>query len=289
MTVGIVGTGLIGGSLALALRNVGHEVIGYDSDEEHSRVALERQLISEVVDLRELARRSTVIAVCVPADHVVHTCRLLLDMPGSATIIELSSTKGHIADALCAHPSRGRVVLSHPMAGTEYSGPAAAIAGLYAGKTVVLCDVESSDDDRLAVVSTMYETIGMKLVYQGSRAHDMHVAYVSHISHISSFALSLTVLKKEKDEKQIMNLAAGGFASTVRLAKSSPAMWTPILRQNSKHIIEVLDEYMDTLETFKQAIQDGNTTKIHALISGANAIATMLPSSHHENSINQVS
>lgn len=277
MTVGIVGTGLIGGSIALAARERGHRLLGADASAEHAREALELGLVDEVHDAAALPATCDLVAVCVPVDHVADVCTELLDAPGSATVFDASSTKAVLAQALANHPARHRLVLTHPMAGTEHSGPRAAVEALFRDKTVVLCDVELSDAERVTSVRRLYESFGMRAVEQASGPHDLHVAYVSHISHISSFALSLTVLEKERDESQIFNLASGGFASTVRLAKSSPATWTPIFAHNRDHVLDVLDEYINVLAGFRTALIKRNFEQVHALIARANAIAPLLP------------
>lgn len=277
MKIGIVGIGLIGGSFALAMQELGHTVVGFDASEEHRRKALELGLVSETLDIKHLAKDCDLIAVCVPVDRVVEVCTALLSFPGDSTVIELSSTKEVLAKALENNPSRKRIVLTHPMAGTEYSGPQAAVAGLFRGKSVVLCDVHLSDHERVTTVNQLFLDIGMRPLNQESRPHDLHVAYVSHISHISSFALSLTVLEKERDERQIFNLASGGFASTVRLAKSNPDTWTPIFEQNRDNVLDVLDEYINVLAEFRTALIKKNFKKVHSLMNRANAIGPMLP------------
>ncbi len=277
MTIGVVGLGLIGGSLALALRAGGHVVLGADQSGDHEREALDRGLVEECVRTEDLAARCDLVAVAVPVDVAVDVCRTLLELPGAATILELGSTKAVLAKAFSQHPERLRLVLSHPMAGTEFSGPGAAVEGLYFTRTVVLCDREDSGLEHFARAERVFAELGMRPVEMLSAPHDLHVAYVSHISHISSFALSLTVLRKERDEAQIFNLAAGGFASTVRLAKSNPQTWAPILAQNSEHIVEVLDEYIDVLDAFRNALRDGKQADLYELISAANHIAAVLP------------
>ncbi|MFK8057024.1 MAG: prephenate dehydrogenase [Saprospiraceae bacterium] len=277
MTIGIVGVGLIGGSFALAVKELGHSVLGFDASAKHLDRAVELGLVQGVESLNLLAQRCDLIAVCVPVHVVVDVCEQLLATGSPATIMELSSTKGVLAKALKDNPNRKRLVLTHPMAGTEFSGPDAAIAGLFKGKTTVLCDLADSDPAGVELVKKVYEDIGMRCVEQASEPHDLHVAYVSHISHISSFALSLTVLEKEKDEAQIFNLASGGFASTVRLAKSNPDTWSPIFAHNRDHVLDVLDEYINVLASFRTALIKQNFDEVHALMSRANAIGPMLP------------
>ena len=209
MTLGIVGVGLIGGSLAMAARAAGYEVVGYDASERNRARALELGLIDACHASTTLAQRCDLVAVAVPVGVAPAVCAELLDADGAATVFELGSTKGVFAERLDDHPARQRLVLTHPMAGTEFSGPEAAVAGLFRDRTVVFCDVDRSGDGPLAQVRALYEAIGMRVTTQASGPHDLHVAYVSHISHISSFALSLTVLEKERDERQIFG--ADGF------------------------------------------------------------------------------
>lgn len=277
MTVGIIGLGLIGGSLALSLRDRGHTVLGCDRSRDHETLALERGLVDACDTMAALADRCDIVAVAVPVDATVAVCRALLDLDSSAAVVELGSTKAVLAKALRDHPQRGRLVLSHPMSGTEFSGPTAAVPELYAGKIVVFCDRDDSAPAYFARVRDCFERLGMRVVEMASGPHDVHVAYVSHISHVSSFALSLTVLAKERDEDKIFNLAAGGFASTVRLAKSNPDTWAPILAQNAAPITEVLDEYISAMRSFRDALATGDQPGLHQLITQANAIAAVLP------------
>lgn len=277
MKVGIVGIGLIGGSLARGLAGRGHTLVGYDANARHAAEAVELGLVPELMALEELPAACDVVAVAVPVDRTAEVCASLLDASGTATVFDLGSTKGALATALRGHPARGRLVLTHPMAGTEFSGPRAAVDGLYRGKTVVFCDLTDSDPAAVAHVRALYEALGMRIVEQDAMAHDLHVAYVSHISHLSSFALSLTVLAKERDEGQIFNLASGGFASTVRLAKSNAATWAPIFELNRDHVLDVLDEYINVLAEFRTALIKRNFAHVHTLIDRANAIGPMLP------------
>lgn len=281
MTLGVLGIGLIGGSLARAAKRLGHCVVGADASAAHAQEALELGLVDELVTRASLPGACDLLAVCVPVDAVADACRDLLDAEGEATLFDVGSTKAVLAKAVAAHPGRRRLVLSHPMAGTERSGPTAAVERLFDGRTVVLCDVEDSEPERVAAVRAFYESIGMRAVEQAAEPHDLHVAYVSHISHISSFALSLTVLEKERDERQIFNLASGGFASTVRLAKSSAETWTPIFTHNRDHVLDVLDEYINVLAAFRTALLKRNFDRVRELITAANAIAPMLPPQPH--------
>jgi len=282
MTLGIVGLGLIGGSLALSAKKLGHRVVGYDVSDKHAAKALELGLVDQTFTDLSFSESCDIVAVCVPVDYVVRVCTALLELGGDCTIIELSSTKQTIAQALKSHPKRSKLVMTHPMAGTEYSGPEAAVEGLFVGKTVVLCDADQSDAVRVSTVTELYESLQMRVVVQESGPHDLHVAYVSHISHISSFALSLTVLEKERDERQIFNLASGGFASTVRLAKSNPDTWSPIFEQNRDNVLDVLDEYINVLAEFRTALIKKNFSQVHTLMARANQIGPLLPKIHQQ-------
>jgi prephenate dehydrogenase len=181
-----------------------------------------------------------------------------------------------VLETLQGHPQRGRFVATHPMAGTEYSGPEAAVPGLFSGKCCVLCDVEASDTDALALCQQLYEALGMRTVALDAFSHDLHVAYVSHISHIASFALALTVLEKEKNEDRIFELASGGFNSTVRLAKSSPDTWVPIFRQNRDNVLDVLDEFINTISRFRTLLIKKDFETFGALIQQANDIRRII-------------
>ena len=200
----------------------------------------------------------------------------LLDQVDRQVVIDVGSTKMRLLETVKGHPRRGRYVATHPMAGTEHSGPEAAIPNLFDHKCTVLIDVEDSDPDALEQARRLYESIPMRLVELNSRLHDVHTAYVSHISHISSFALALTVLAKEKDESQIFELASGGFDSTVRLAKSSPDMWIPIFRQNRDNVLDVLDEHINQLARFRSLLIKQDFDTFYQLIQEANQIRRIL-------------
>ena len=274
MIVSIVGIGLIGGSLALALKkaNLVDSVIGVDADNAHLKKAKELNLIDQALPLQQAVERSDVIILAVPVDAITSLSSTVLDMVEDQVVFDVGSTKALIMEAITDHPKRGRYVGTHPMAGTEYSGPEAAIEDLYAGKCAVLVDVERSDHDALKTVQSIYENIGMHLVYHESHAHDIHTAYVSHISHISSFALALTVLEKEKNEKRIFELAGGGFDSTVRLAKSNPKTWIPIFEQNRDYVLDVLDEHINVISQFRTLLIKKDFDSFYELIEQANKI-----------------
>jgi len=280
MIVCIVGIGLIGGSLAIDLKRRGFatSVIGVDSNLHHQNIALHSGLVDEIDILENAVNKADLIILSTP----VNANREML--PGILSLIEgtgkvvtdMGSTKAGIAEAVINHPNRGRYVASHPMAGTEFSGPMAAIGKLFDYKHVIICYRELSDTDALGTVAEMYKTLNMRISYMAAVDHDVHVAYVSHISHITSFSLALSVLDKEKDEENILKLAGGGFESTVRLAKSNAETWAPIFLQNSDYIIEVLDNYLEKMNLFKKYIVEKNQEGLKDLMNEANKIRKIL-------------
>jgi len=279
MTVTIVGIGLIGGSLAITLKENGFasRVIGVDANPSNIDKAFRRRLIDEAMPLEAAVAQSEVIIVATPVDAMLQLLPVILDLvTEQQVVLDVGSTKFTLLEALKNHPRRQRLVATHPMAGTEYSGPEAAIPNLFDGKCTVICDAADSAPDAVARAIELYESIPMRVVYLDSRAHDVHTAYVSHISHISSFALALTVLAKEEDEEQIFELASGGFSSTVRLAKSSPDMWTPIFRQNRDNVLDVLDEHINQLSRFRSLLIKKDFDAFYRLIEEANDIKRVL-------------
>lgn len=280
MKVCIIGIGLIGGSLAIDLKRRGFAstVIGVDNNKHHQNIALHSGLVDKIDTLENAVKKSDLIILSTP----VNTNRLLLPeilnlIDGTdKVVIDMGSTKAGIAEAVFNHPNRGRYVASHPMAGTEFSGPMAAIGKLFDYKHVIICDKELSDADALRTIVDMYNLLNMRISYMAAADHDIHVAYVSHISHITSFSLALCVLDKEKDEENILKLAAGGFESTVRLAKSNAETWAPIFLQNSEYIIEVLDNYVEKMNLFKKYILEKNTEGLTELMNEANKIRKIL-------------
>ena len=278
MRVSIVGLGLIGGSMALDLKAGGFaaEIIGVDAAPQHCEEALDRRLVDEVLPLEQALQRSDIMVLAVPVQHIVQMLPAILDQVTGQTVIDVGSTKQMATDSVRDHPNRPNYVATHPMAGTEFSGPAAAIPELFKGKVTIFCDVELSSDNAISNTTALYDCLGMPIIEMNSRDHDLHAAYVSHISHISSFALALTVLKKEKDTENIFNLASGGFDSTVRLAKSSAAMWTPIFTQNAENVLNVLDTYIRELKQFREAIEQHNAEALDQFILEANKIRRIL-------------
>lgn len=278
MNITIIGVGLIGGSLSIVLKENGFadHIIGVDRSQENLDKAIRRRLIDEDMKLEEAIAMSDVIVMAIPVDAMLKVLPDVLDMVEQQVVIDVGSTKLKLLDAIQNHPKRGRFVASHPMAGTEYSGPEAAIPGLFEGKYTVLCNVEESDPDALEVVKKLYASIPMNIVELSAEEHDVHTAYVSHISHISSFALALTVLEKEKEKARIFELASSGFDSTVRLAKSSADMWVPIFRQNRDNLLDVLDEHINQLARFRSALIKQRFDEVYDMINASNQIKKII-------------
>jgi prephenate dehydrogenase len=278
MTLGLIGIGLIGGSLGIDLKDRGFadRVIGCSRRRSTSEKARDLGLIDEVVEKDDLIAQSDLIVLSVPVKALVQELNYVLDRIGDGVVTDMGSTKQSIIEAVKNHPRRGRFVAAHPMAGTENTGPAAAFSGLFDGKVCLICDRENSDKQAVSVVEGMFNVLNMTIHYMDAKAHDMHAAYVSHISHISSFVLSSTVLDKEKSERAILDMAGGGFASTVRLAKSSPVMWSQIFEQNANNMLEVLDTYIDKMQYFRNCIAQGDFEALEQFMQEANEIKKIL-------------
>jgi prephenate dehydrogenase len=280
MTVAVVGIGLIGGSLMVDLRKRGftEKIIGVDINVRHQNIALLTGLVDEIDTLEAAVEKSDLIILSTPVSTNCKMLPLILDrIAGTKKVVtDMGSTKASIARASAGHRARGRYVAVHPMAGTEYSGPLAAIGKLFDYKTAIICDKELSDKDAIDTIERMLAVINMKKVYMNSTEHDIHVAYVSHISHITSFSLALSVLEKEQQEENILTLAGGGFESTVRLAKSNGETWAPIFIENADYIIEVLDTYIEKMNDFRKKIKEKDTEGLKGLMEEANKIRKIL-------------
>ncbi|MBY0479754.1 MAG: prephenate dehydrogenase [Chitinophagaceae bacterium] len=278
MRVAIVGIGLIGGSMALALKEKGFAdwIIGVDANEAHQKKALELKLVDEILPLNEAALKSDLIILAIPVNAAEKILPALLNITDKQVLMDVGSTKEGLLKCIENHPKRGRFVATHPMWGTEYSGPQAAVSGAFKDKATVICNKEENDADAIELIEKLYATLGMHLVYMNAKAHDVHVAYVSHISHITSFALANTVLEKEREEDAIFELASGGFESTVRLAKSNSAMWVPIFMQNKENVLDVLNEHISQLRKFKACLEKENYDYLKELIEQANGIKRIL-------------
>ncbi|MES1217081.1 MAG: prephenate dehydrogenase [Bacteroidota bacterium] len=276
--IAIIGVGLIGGSLALQLheKKISAKLIGVDANKDHAAKAVELELVDETLPLDDAIAASDVVVLAIPVDTVVTLLPQILDKIDKQIVIDLGSTKSQSIESVKNHPKRGRYVATHPMWGTEYSGPQAAVKGAFENKAVIICNANESDTDALEWTKAMYKKIGMHLLEMEAKAHDLHAAYVSHISHITSFALANTVLEKEREEKAIFELASAGFESTVRLAKSNPAMWVPVFMQNKVNVLDVLNEHIEQLLKFRDSIEQGNFEDLKKLIDDANTIKRII-------------
>jgi prephenate dehydrogenase len=273
MKIGIVGLGLMGGSMAMALKHLSFvtSVVGSDHNPEHQRIALQRGLVERFVSFEELKRSCDVIFLAVPVDGVITLLQESIDLSGSdKTLIDLGSTKALIVDAV---PSsiRSNFVAAHPMTGTEQFGPSAALEGLYSEKVVVLCDLEHSGDTQRDIALRIFRAIGMQVHTMGAAQHDRHAAFISHMPHVISYALANTVLAQEEKEN-ILALAAGGFRSMSRLAKSSPAMWEDIFRQNRQNVLEAVELFEIELKTLKEALKSEDYASLRREMKGANKL-----------------
>ena len=278
MNVIIIGIGLIGGSLAKDIRTVRPKanIFGIDNNKAHLEQALELGLIDAIAEKKELGIADIVI-VGIPVDVMVSEIPGILDLVGEETVvIDVGSTKALICQTLNGHPKRRNFLACHPISGTEFSGPAAAIDGLFKGKTNIICEVEKTAFKLQEKALDLFREIGMRIRYMNPEAHDKHIAYVSHLSHISSFMLGKTVIEKEKNERDIFDMAGSGFESTVRLAKSSPDMWTPIFEQNKENVIETLEEYIQNLEAFKEKLLSDDYQGIYDEMNNTNRIKEIL-------------
>jgi prephenate dehydrogenase len=276
--VTIIGLGLIGGSLAMRLheKKIASKLVGVDANPVHAKIALEMELVDEVRQPDEAIKNSDVIFLSIPVDQIVRLLPEVLNNIDDQIVIDLGSTKEEIVNSVNDHPKRGRYVATHPMWGTEYSGPTAAVKTAFENKALIICNSKDSDPDALEWTRSMYKKIGMHILEMEAASHDLHAAYVSHISHISSFALANTVLEKEREENTIFELASSGFESTVRLAKSHPQMWVPIFMQNKENVLDVLNEHIVQLKKFKSCLEKENWDQLKALIENANTIRRIL-------------
>ncbi|MGN7865968.1 prephenate dehydrogenase [Chryseobacterium sp. 22458] len=279
MKISIIGTGLIGGSMALKLKEKGiaHFIYGIDNDQQHISKALELKIIDAGADLEQGVKNADVVIIAIPVDAARKILPGVLDLISDhQTIMDAGSTKAGIVNAVKDHPKRSRFVAFHPMWGTENSGPQSAVTESFSGKAGVICNKEESAEDALQTVEKIVEALDMHMIYMNAQDHDIHTAYISHISHITSYALANTVLEKEREEETIFQLASSGFSSTVRLAKSHPEMWVPIFKQNKENVLDVLNEHISQLRKFKSALEKENYEYLEELITNANRIRGIL-------------
>ena len=279
MVTAIIGTGLIGGSFALCLREQGlaERIIGVERSASHASRAVELGIVDEVAPLDEAIATADLIVIATPVDSIpTLAVKVLNKIAPHQTVIDVGSIKEELCEMISQHPARGRFVATHPMWGTEHSGPEAAMRGAFAGRRVVICERERSDSDALQLVEDIYRKVGMTPIYMGAEEQDVHCAYISHISHITSFALALTVLEKEREEEHIFDLASAGFESTVRLAKSAPETWTPIFLRNKYNVLDVLGEHIHQLQVLRKMIERDDAEGLTEAMRHANSIRRIL-------------
>jgi prephenate dehydrogenase len=278
MKLAVVGLGLIGGSMSKDLRRskFATEIIGVDNHPENAKIALEMGIADRIESLATAVKEADIVIVAIPVDKIVLLLPTILDhISASTTVIDVGSTKREIAEAVKDHPLRGNFVPSHPMSGTENSGPFAAIEHLFESKICIICDHQKSRPQHLALVEKMYQSMGMSIAYMSSDEQDHTTAFISHLPHVTSFVLANAVLAIE-ERNIIFDLASGGFQSTVRLAKSSPQMWSPIFWQNRDYICEALEVYIHHLEEFKESLKNNDHERLTELIVNANRIRGVL-------------
>lgn len=278
MKLAVIGLGLIGGSMAKDLRRTrfATEIIGVDDNAENAGIALELGIADRIAPLETALKEADIILIAIPVDRIVRLLPFVLDhIPASTTVIDVGSTKRDIVKVVKDHPLRGNFVPSHPMAGTENSGPFAAVEALFESKICIICDHAKCRPQHLALAEKMFQSLGMPIAYMTSDEQDHTTAFISHLPHATSFALANAVLAIE-DRKIIFDLASGGFQSTVRLAKSSPQMWSPIFWQNRDYICEALDVYIHHLEAFKESLKNNDQEQLSELIVSANKIRGVL-------------
>jgi prephenate dehydrogenase len=278
MRLTVIGIGLIGGSIAMTLKQKGFvdHVIGVDNNPLHQDQALQLGIVDEMMSLEDAIASSDLIVIATPVNIAEILLPTILDLIDKQVVFDVGSTKEFIVQIANGHSRRGRFVPTHPMWGTEFSGPEAAQQDAFKEKATVICNKEQIDEDALTLVKQVYEQLGMHILYMDAMKHDIHVAYISHISHITSFALANTVLEKEKESDAIFELASGGFESTVRLAKSNAAMWVPIFMQNKENVLDVLNEHISQLKKFKSCLEKDNSDYLFDLIENANGIKRIL-------------
>jgi len=285
MKIGIIGLGLIGGSFALAAKKYinGVSLYGQDYNPENLTEALQLGILDYSLEVHDYAMMD-IIVLAIPVDASLGIGISILDqINDNALLMDVGSTKAAICKKFELHPKRNQFLATHPIAGTEFSGPSAAFAELFVDQTQILCETNKTRPDLLEWAVHWFRNMNMKLHEMDAEAHDKHIAYVSHISHISSFMLGKTVMEKEKDERAIFDMAGSGFASTVRLAKSSPDMWTPIFKQNKENILEVLREYITNLEDFERLLMSDDYDQLFKQMKSTNAIKTILAGINEKN------
>lgn len=275
MNIAIIGLGLMGGSLALSLKKLDFvtSIVGSDHNKEHQRVAIERNLVDKIVDF-EYVKTCDVIILAIPVNGVIATLKNLTNIPKETTIIDLGSTKEIIVSSV-PPVIRKNFVAAHPMTGTENFGPHAAIENLYTDKVVVLCDLEDSGEHQRVVGKKIFKALGMKKYFMRAKEHDRHAAFISHMPHVISYSIANTVMKQE-NKHNILALAAGGFRSMSRLAKSSPHMWEDIFRQNKSNVLEAIELFEIELDQLKKSIKNEEWKNVSKTMEDGNKLHDIL-------------
>jgi len=274
----IIGIGLIGGSLALNIKKLNPDAViyGIDNNSQHLDEALSLNIIDKKAEFKDISKADLVV-LAIPVDTSVIELPKILDIiSDDALVIDVGSTKSDICCIVSNHPKRRNFLATHPISGTEFSGPKAAFLELFQNKTNIICEVEQTAFKLQQKAIELFVKIGMRIRYMNPEAHDKHIAYMSHLSHISSFMLGKTVIDKEKNEHDIFDMAGSGFESTVRLAKSSPEMWTPIFKQNKDNVIETLKDYINNLTQFKNMMEDDDFDAVFKEMKNTNYIKDIL-------------
>ncbi|MCC6691231.1 MAG: prephenate dehydrogenase [Bacteroidia bacterium] len=280
MKLAVIGLGLIGGSLAKDLRDRKFTsfITGFDANSNNATEALNLGIVDEIKPLAEAVSNADVILVTIPVNAIDKVLPLVLEhVNPTSVVIDFGSTKESICNTVRKHPNRKQYVAAHPIAGTENSGPSAAINQLFDGKTCIICEKELSSEEAITTAEKLFQTLTMNLIYMDAKEHDIHLAFISHLPHAISFAMVNTVLEAERDFKNLFNIAGSGFASLTRLAKSSPDMWTPIFRQNSENVINAINAYISELELFKQLVKKKDSTLLHQMMERSNEVKKISP------------
>lgn len=279
MTIGVIGLGLIGGSMAKDIKRKGFalSIIGYNRSKKNCENVLKLGLVDRIVTFETLCKESNLIILGIPVNGIINILPKVLDLISDQSVVtDVGSTKELIINSVKTHPKRKRFVASHPMSGTENAGPTAATEDLFLNKVTIICDQENSDSDAIHLVSNFYQFLGSRVIFMNPKDHDERVGYISHLSHVISYALASIVLEKEKSISTIFDLAAGGFASIARLAKSSADIWTPIFEQNTENMLTIIEVYMNKLNEFKTYLEKNDFKKLNDYISNANKIAKVI-------------
>ena len=278
MNVGVIGLGLIGGSIALKIKEIDENTViyGLDKDLDSMSYSLSKGIIDKKLDINSI-NNLKYIFIAIPVDAIKSEIESILNKISNNTlVVDLGSTKYEICKKVQDHSNRKNFLAAHPIAGTEFSGPSAAINNLFDNKVLILCETEKTDQDLLSDALKIFDLMNMNIINMDSIEHDKHIAYVSHLSHISSFMLGKTVMNKEKDQDTIYDMAGSGFESTVRLAKSSPETWASIFVENKNNIVESLNEYISNINNFKILIENGDKEKLSAEMKKINGIKEIL-------------